>query len=145
MDYGVLGDAVILAQRLESAAPPGETYVSESTVRLTQKRFEFEPVGELTLKGKSEPVPAWRLMGQRVRSRTAISESAATELVGRRAELAAAVAALEDVAGGTGRLVTVAEDPGVGKAPLTDQGRREGHRPPLQRTTNAQTRLCNRP
>src|SRR5918912_2213403 len=33
-DYAVLGDAVILAQRLESAAPPGETYVSETTVRL---------------------------------------------------------------------------------------------------------------
>jgi adenylate cyclase len=128
MDYGVLGDAVILAQRLESAAPPGETYVSESTVRLTQKRFEFEPVGELTLKGKSEPVPAWRLTGQRVRSRTAISESAATELVGRRAELAAAVAALEGTAGGTGRLVTVAGEPGVGKSRLTDEVRREAQR-----------------
>ena len=37
MDYAVLGDSVILAQRLESAAPPGETYVSEATVRLTPK------------------------------------------------------------------------------------------------------------
>src|SRR5213079_795628 len=33
MDYAVLGDSVILAQRLESAAPHGETYVSEMTVR----------------------------------------------------------------------------------------------------------------
>src|SRR5919201_6581209 len=65
MDYAVLGDSVILAQRLESAAPPGETYVSETTVRLTESEFEFEPVGELTLKGKSEPVPAWRLVRPR--------------------------------------------------------------------------------
>jgi adenylate cyclase len=128
MDYGVLGDAVILAQRLESAAPPGETYVSESTVRLTRKRFEFEPVGELILKGKQEPVPAWRLTGQRARSRAAISETAATELVGRRAELAAAVAALEEVAGGTGRVVTVAGEPGVGKSRLTDEVRSEAQR-----------------
>src|SRR3954447_21930943 len=63
MDYAVLGDAVILAQRLESAAPPGETYVSETTVHLTSDEFEFAPVGELTLKGKAEPVPAWRLGG----------------------------------------------------------------------------------
>src|SRR5918996_2229731 len=65
MDYGVLGDSVILAQRLESAAPAGETYVSQMTVALTGERFEFESVGDLTLKGKSEPVPAWRLVGER--------------------------------------------------------------------------------
>src|SRR5918995_3269285 len=35
MDYSVLGDSVILAQRLESAAPPGETYVSELTKTFT--------------------------------------------------------------------------------------------------------------
>ena len=55
MDYAVLGDSVILAQRLESAAPPGETYVSEATMRLVEGEFEFEPVGELTLKGKASP------------------------------------------------------------------------------------------
>ena len=53
MDYAVLGDSVILAQRLESAAPPGETYVSEATVRLAEGEFELEPVGELTLKGRA--------------------------------------------------------------------------------------------
>ena len=31
LDYGVLGDVVVLAQRLEAAAPPGETYVGEAT------------------------------------------------------------------------------------------------------------------
>src|SRR6476659_2158265 len=65
MDYAVLGDSVSLAQRLESAAPPGETYLSETTARLTEGKFELEPVGELTLKGKSEPVSAWRLIGER--------------------------------------------------------------------------------
>ncbi|MDQ3893874.1 MAG: adenylate/guanylate cyclase domain-containing protein, partial [Actinomycetota bacterium] len=82
-DYGVLGDAVILAQRLEAAAPAGETYVGETTVQLTRRRFDFEPVGELTLKGKSEPVPAWRVRGAR-------SEPApdAGGLVGRAREVA---------------------------------------------------------
>src|SRR5215213_3945872 len=65
MDYAVLGDSVILAQRLESAAPPGETYVSDLTYRLTSGAFAFDPVGELTLKGKAEAVTAWRLVGAR--------------------------------------------------------------------------------
>ena len=76
MDYAVLGDSVILAQRLESAAPPGETYVSDCTYRLTRERFEFEPVGELTLKGKSEPVLAWRLVGRARTSETTAPEAA---------------------------------------------------------------------
>src|ERR671935_630131 len=84
VDYAVLGDSVILAQRLESAAPPGETYVSEATVRLTEPDFEFEPVGELTLKGKAEPVPAWRLVGARAQRATAVRPT----LIGREAELA---------------------------------------------------------
>ena len=43
MDYAVLGDSVILAQRLESATPSGQTYVSESTHGLVQDRFALEP------------------------------------------------------------------------------------------------------
>src|SRR6185369_4560273 len=82
MDYAVLGDSVILAQRLESAAPPGETYLSETTARLTEGKFELEPVGELTLKGKSEPVSAWRLIGERRAAPKRLSR-----LIGREREL----------------------------------------------------------
>ncbi|HEV3472961.1 MAG TPA: adenylate/guanylate cyclase domain-containing protein, partial [Actinomycetota bacterium] len=81
MDYTVLGDAVILAQRLESAAPAGETYVGEETYQLTRDRFEFESVGELTLKGKAETVPAWRLIGEIRRTR------GLARMVGRDTEL----------------------------------------------------------
>src|SRR3954451_23727267 len=95
MDYAVLGDSVILAQRLESAAPPGETYVSEMTMRLAEARFEFESVGELTLKGKSEPVPAWRLARQRQMARSATRAGVSTALVGRGQELAALTEALD--------------------------------------------------
>src|SRR5436190_4204051 len=123
MDYGVLGDAVILAQRLESAAPPGETYVSGSTVRLTQKRFEFEPVGELTLKGKSEPVPAWRLLGRRRGPNLSLDGSGSKLFVGRRAELAAVTQALDDVGSGRGAIVTIVGEPGVGKSRLTTEVR----------------------
>src|SRR5215211_5887410 len=75
-DYAVLGDSVILAQRLESAAPAGETYVSELTHRLTNELFEYEPIGELSLKGKTEPVPAWRLVGERAALAVVLRETA---------------------------------------------------------------------
>src|SRR5438876_567202 len=116
MDYGVLGDSVILAQRLESAAPAGETYVSATTVRLTEKRFDFEPVGELTLKGKNEPVPAWRLVGQRARPRVRRDSDGASRLVGRERELSLGRAFLDGLAGRPIGVVGVTGEPGVGKS-----------------------------
>jgi predicted ATPase/class 3 adenylate cyclase len=119
MDYAVLGDSVILAQRLESAAPSGETYVSELTKKLTEDLFEFEAVGELTLKGKAEPVPAWRLLGRRkVRGPRGGHRGGA--LVGRDRELTAVGDVLAALSDGRGGLVTVTGEPGVGKSRLSE-------------------------
>jgi adenylate cyclase len=120
MDYGVLGDSVILAQRLESAAPTGETYVSDLTRRMTADRFEFEPVGELTLKGKSEAVLAWRLIGERSVARPT---TAKRPLVGRERELETIAAALHGARAGAGEVLMVSGEPGVGKSRLTEAAR----------------------
>jgi adenylate cyclase len=119
MDYAVLGDSVILAQRLESAAPKGETYVSDLTYRLTGDRFEFEPVGELTLKGKSEPVTAWRLVAARSTPRP-ISRKRA--LIGRERELETIASSIERAQSGWGEVVVVTGEAGVGKSRLIDAG-----------------------
>jgi len=116
LDYNVLGDAVNLAQRLESVAPLGETYVSESTYNLTKHRFEFESVGELTLKGKTEPVPAWRLVGEREQV-----ERRRNRLVGRSAEVSILREALDSLDRGQGAVVVLAGDAGVGKSRLTGE------------------------
>jgi class 3 adenylate cyclase len=55
------GDAVNVAARLEQAAQPGEVLIGEATFRLIQELVDAEPVEPLSLKGKSEPVPAFRL------------------------------------------------------------------------------------
>ena len=119
MDYSVLGDSVILAQRLESAAPPGETYVSELTKTLTRDMFEFESVGDLTLKGKAEPVGAWRLLGRRTAPARRASHQGAT-LVGRDRELAAITEVLSALNDGRGGIVSVTGEPGVGKSRLSE-------------------------
>ena len=116
MDYAVLGDSVILAQRLESAAPPGETYVSEMTVRLTEDVFDFEPVGELTLKGKSAPVATWRLVGERAERRPVVRPS----LIGREKELTLVDDVLAMLNERRGGLLTITGEAGIGKSRLTE-------------------------
>src|SRR5919197_2898028 len=58
----VTGDAVNVAARLEQAAPPGDVYVGADTVRLARDRVQVATVDPLELKGKSETVPAYRLV-----------------------------------------------------------------------------------
>jgi len=110
------GDAVNVAARLQQAAQPGETLLAETTLRLARDAVEAEPVEPLPLKGKRQPVPAWRLV--------AVSTAAAerrfdSPLVGRERELGALAEAWERACGGPGcELVTVVGAAGVGKSRL---------------------------
>ena len=120
MDYGVLGDAVILAQRLESAAPTGETYVGETTMALVRGRFVLEPVQPLRVKGIERPIAASRLIGPADPEMATAAHP--TTLVGRDHEVEALVAAFSSF--GTGGLVVVRGEAGVGKSSLVDAARR---------------------
>ncbi|HYI23503.1 MAG TPA: adenylate/guanylate cyclase domain-containing protein, partial [Candidatus Limnocylindrales bacterium] len=127
MDYAVLGDSVILAQRLESATPSGQTYISQSTYEIVQDRFDLEPVPPLTLKGKAEPVAAWRLLGSRraADQRSGLAGRRHAPLLGRAREVAHLVGAIDRLAGGGGtEIVGIVGEPGVGKSRLVDEARR---------------------
>ncbi len=115
-DDDVVGDAVNVASRLEGAATGGEILVGEDTWRLTRATSRYEPVEPLTLKGKAEPVPAYRLLA--VDERTA--DSAAAPFVGRERELGRLLAAFQEaVDAKAARLVTIIGSPGLGKTRLS--------------------------
>ena len=61
----VVGDAVNVAARLEQAAGPGEVLIGEQTWRLVRDAATVEPVAPLAVKGKGDPVEAFRLLGVR--------------------------------------------------------------------------------
>src|SRR5918999_1363772 len=58
------GDAVNVAQRLEAAAEAGEILLGDVTMRLVRDSVTVEPLPLLELKGKSQPVAAWRVRGR---------------------------------------------------------------------------------
>jgi adenylate cyclase len=52
--YDVWGDTVNVASRLEAYSVPGRIHVSERTRRVLEHRYEFEPRGDITLRGKGQ-------------------------------------------------------------------------------------------
>jgi class 3 adenylate cyclase/tetratricopeptide (TPR) repeat protein len=114
----VTGDAVNVAARLEAAAIPGDVLIGEPTRALVAGAAEVEPVEPLTLKGKADPVPAFRLLG--VHDAPARRHDA--PFVGRHRELAILTGAWERAtAERRCQLVTVVGDPGIGKSRLTQE------------------------
>jgi class 3 adenylate cyclase/tetratricopeptide (TPR) repeat protein len=109
------GDAVNVAARLEQAASPGEILIGSETLRLVRDAVEAEPVEPLELKGKSEPVTAFRLLdviGEPERTHGAL-------FVGRSAEVALIRAAWERALNERAcQLVTIVGEAGVGKSRL---------------------------
>jgi tetratricopeptide (TPR) repeat protein len=113
----VTGDAVNTAARLEQAAGSGEIVLGNLTYRLARDQIEVEFMPPLTLKGKAEPVPAYRLV--RVTTQDSAESGQGTPFVGREAEMARLSAALADAIANRGaRLVAVIGDAGVGKSRL---------------------------
>jgi class 3 adenylate cyclase len=109
------GDAVNVAARFEQAAEPGDVLIGEMTHALVRQAVRAEPVEPLTLKGKAEPVPAYRL----VSVHGASERGHALRFVGREAELAQIVEGWDRAeAQARCELVTVVGDAGVGKSRL---------------------------
>ena len=131
------GDAVNVAARLEQAAQPGEVLLGEPTLALVRDAVDVEPVEPLELKGKAEPVPAYRL----VRVRDVPERRHEGPFVGRERELALLREAWQRVrAEQRCELVTVVGDAGIGKSRLVAEAARVGRcdgrarpLPPLRR------------
>jgi class 3 adenylate cyclase/tetratricopeptide (TPR) repeat protein len=109
------GDAVNVAARLEAAAEPGEVLIGQPTLALVREAVEVGPVQPLELKGKAEPVAAYRL----VTVHDAPERRHAALFVGRERELELVRGAWERVqAEQRCELVTIIGDAGVGKSRL---------------------------
>lgn len=118
--YAVTGDTVNTTARLLAAAS-GTILVSEATHALAQHRFSFEPAHVLALRGKAEPVAAYRLIGLSTTpasGRGLAAHGLESRMVGRDEELAGLVAAFDRAQAGSAQIVNLVGEAGSGKSRL---------------------------
>ncbi len=126
MDYTAVGDTTHLASRVQGLAEPGTILITDATHRLVEGFIRSEALGPVAVKGRSEPVQVYRVIGRR-RGRTRLDvsvERGLTELVGREQELRLLHECLARAKAGRGQVVGIVGEPGVGKSRLLYEFRR---------------------
>ncbi|HSH02130.1 MAG TPA: adenylate/guanylate cyclase domain-containing protein [Anaerolineae bacterium] len=119
IEYTAMGDAVNVAARMEQTAAAGTVQISEDTYQLVAPLFEVTPLGPLTLKGKAEPMPAYRVLRPKnAPGRLRGLKGVHAPLVGRQSEFSALQACLDGLQAGHGHLVFLVGEAGLGKSRL---------------------------
>src|SRR5262249_35667718 len=121
MDYSAVGDTTNLAARLQQLAEPGIILVSDATRRLVDGAVRLEALAPAQVKGKTEPVTPYKVLGTRPQRSPLASrgeDRVLSQFVGRERELAALEALLEQVESGQGQVVGIVAEAGGGKSRL---------------------------
>ncbi|WP_136659123.1 adenylate/guanylate cyclase domain-containing protein [Nitratireductor sp. XY-223] len=116
-EAAVTGETPNLAARLQELAPPNSVVVSHNTQALAGGLFDYEPMGEVSLKGIPQPVDAFRVTGERaIESRFEARSAEILPMVGRDQELALLLERWAKVEGGEGQGVLLVGEAGIGKS-----------------------------
>jgi len=86
MEYTVMGDTVNVAQRLKDIAQPGSILVGSETYNRTRHAFNFIPLEPTRLKGKTETVIPYEIIGKKLGAQFGLS-AFHSDLIGRDKEL----------------------------------------------------------
>ena len=120
VEYTPIGHTTNLASRLQSLARTGTVAVSEQTRKLVEGYFQLKPLGPTRIKGVSEPVNVYEVIGLGP-LRTRLQRSAGrglSKFVGRQAEMESLKRAAEQAKAGRGQIVAAMAEAGVGKSRL---------------------------
>jgi len=120
MDYSAVGQTTHLAARMEQLAAPGSVLLTAATLRLVEGLVRVQGLGPVPVKGLSEPVEVFELVGVTALRRRlqAAAARGLSPFVGRQSELEALRQALARAGADQGQVVALMGEPGVGKSRL---------------------------
>src|SRR5712692_5120648 len=120
VEYTPVGHVTNLAARMQGAAPAGGIVISEDTGRLVEGYFELRDLGPTEVKGISEPINVYEVIGAGpLRGHFELAaRRGLTKFVGREREVAEMKRALELARTGHGQIVAAVAEAGTGKSRL---------------------------
>ena len=126
-EEAVVGETPNLAARLEALAEPDSVVIAPGTRHLLGSLFELADLGAHALKGFSEPVRAWQVVGAGVSESRfdALRGRHLIPLVGREEELHLLLSRWRRAADGEGQVVLLSGEAGIGKSRLVQALRAE--------------------
>jgi predicted ATPase/DNA-binding winged helix-turn-helix (wHTH) protein len=128
----IVGNAPILAARLQSSAQPNAVVIDALTRRLIGNLFDCSDLGAMEAAPDAEALHRWQVMGERVgESRfEALRGPALSPLIGRDEEIDLLLRRWRRAEGGEGQAVLISGEPGMGKSRLIAEleGRLHGKR-----------------
>ena len=127
-----MGIAVSVAARLEVAAEPGTILVSENTHALVESQIEWQSLGEISVKGVSQPIAVFKPLvlvtnpeefplGESSLLSIGQVTSNSIPLIGREAELQSLIDCVTGLFDGRGHIATIQGDRGSGKSFLLSE------------------------
>lgn len=115
--YDIMGDAVNLAARVMELAGWGEVWTTESVAQKCEDRIHLEPLGAVQVRGREAAVLLYKALEQREAPDMRASRKLPL-FVGRESELAAIWGQLARLRSGTGSVLGIRAEAGVGKSRL---------------------------
>ena len=118
--FAATGQALNIALRLQSTAPPDSVLITDRTRELVGEFFDYQEMESLALADNVTPVAVWRVIGENANAGRfeALRRTGMLELIGRRQEMDLLRRCWSRALTGEGQVVLVAGEPGIGKSRL---------------------------
>ena len=119
--HGLTGDAINLAARLTKLAQAGETIVGSNNFHATKGHFTFESLKPVRVKGKKEPVDAYKLGDRIEKTGAGMDRQIYSEMLGREKELDKLELQVMKAISSEGSIINVIGEAGIGKSRLISE------------------------